>query len=298
MDYTILVPVFNEGKNLRELYRKLKTTMDDYCINRKKEYEIIFVDDGSTDDSSRILFEIEDMDDKVHVLRKNKNEGQSAAIFDGIKFAKGEVIITIDADLQNPPEEIPKLLGFIDKGYDAVSGWRFERKDPFITKKAPSYISNWLARNLYGIDIHDFGCGLKAYKRYVLKDLPFWDGIHRYIIAIIALRGYKVGEVIVKHQQRPYGKSKYGARRLFLGLLDLLYIRLIFKPKIPYKRLSKSIFLSGMLIVIISLLLGYIFRNDEYISGNAIIISIIIFMILGFIALLGYLFGYRYPTET
>ena len=218
-EVSIVIPVLNESGSLPELYSKLKESMD----KLKREYEIIFIDDGSADNSFEILKEIHLKDSRVKVIKFRKNFGQTVAISAGFDHAKGNVIVTMDSDLQNDPGDISKLLQKMDEGFDVVSGWRADRKDPF-TKKIPSMISNFLARHLTSVKIHDFGCTLKAYKREVLNELELYGETHRYIPALVAWKGFKIGEIKVKHYPRKHGKTKYGWKRFIKGILDLILV--------------------------------------------------------------------------
>jgi len=221
MKLSIVIPVFNERNNLVLIYEHLTKVLS----SLKASYEIIFIDDGSTDGSFEVLRKLHLKDRFVKVVELNRNYGQTAAISAGFSEAVGDVIITMDADLQNDPSDIPKLLEVMGKGYDVVSGWRTNRKDPLLKKKLPSLLSNWLARKLTGLSLHDFGCSLKAYKKETVKDLKLYGEMHRFIPALISMKGYKVAEVKVSHYERKHGKSKYGTRRLLKGFLDLIFLK-------------------------------------------------------------------------
>lgn len=220
VNMSVVIPVFNEGESIPHLAKSLKFVLD----SPKTNYEIIFVDDGSTDNSFALLKSFHEDDEHIKIIKFRRNFGQTAALSAGFEYAKGEIIITMDADLQNDPEDIPLLLKKINEGYDVVSGWRADRKDP-LTKKISSKFSNWLARKLTGIDIHDFGCTFKAYKRECIDDLELYGEVHRYIPALVAWKGFKVGETKVKHHPRKYGKTKYNIWRLLKGFLDLINIK-------------------------------------------------------------------------
>lgn len=292
MRYSVIVPVYNEEKNIPELYRRLSGVMTELCQGGG-EYEIILIDDGSGDGSGKKIAGIADRDEAVKVIAHESNKGQSAAIFAGVSAARGEVIITLDGDLQNPPEEIPALVGMIEQGYDAVSGWRHSRDDPFIKKKLPSYASNWLARNLYGVELHDFGCTLKAYRRETLADMPYWDGVHRFMIGIVALRGYKVAERKIEHGARGHGETKYGASRLIVGLLDLLYIRFIGKPKLNaltvFTALGLGMFMMAALTFGISR-----WEWEPYVKTNLLILALPLTIMAAIFTSLGYIMNIRY----
>lgn len=216
---SVVIPVFNEEKNVPVLYRELKSALGSF------RHEIIFVDDGSRDSTFEALKEIHAKDSKVKVIRLKRNFGQTAAMSAGFSIAQNEIIVTMDGDLQNDPKDIPALVAKIGEGFDVVSGWRHSRKDPFFSKVIPSLISNVFARILTGINIHDYGCSLKAYRKEALKGLKLYGEMHRYIPAIVAINGYSVSEVKVSHRKRAFGKSKYNFTRLLKGLLDLLYIK-------------------------------------------------------------------------
>lgn len=217
---SVVIPVYNEDKNLEILHTELMHILPTLDV----QYEIIFIDDGSTDTSFTVLQKLFEKNKHVKVIKFRKNFGQTAALSTGFDNAKGEIVISMDADLQNDPNDIPKLLKKIDEGYDVVSGWRWKRKDN-ITKKIPSAISNFIARKLTGLTIHDSGCTLKAYRKEALKNVQLYGEMHRYIPAILNSYGYKIGETKVEHRQRKFGKTKYNATRLLKGFLDLIYIK-------------------------------------------------------------------------
>jgi len=223
VDISIVIPVYNEEDNLKELHAKLIDVLPSITEN----YEIIFVDDGSTDNSFNILKELNKKNKKVKAIKFRRNFGQSAAISAGFDYSKGDVIITMDGDLQNDPRDIPKLLEKIYEGYDIVSGWRADRKDPFLTKKLPSKFSNWLASRLTGVKLHDFGCTLKAYRREVVENINLYGEMHRYIPALASWMGISIAEVKVRHHPRQHGKSKYGITRLMRGMLDLITVKFL-----------------------------------------------------------------------
>ncbi|MEM4245386.1 MAG: glycosyltransferase family 2 protein [Candidatus Nanoarchaeia archaeon] len=214
MDISIVIPVYNEERNVRILYDEIKKTMD----HLGKKYEVIFVDDGSTDNTFNELTKL-----NAKVIKFRKNFGQTAALAAGFDHAKGNVIITMDGDLQNDPKDIPLLLTKINEGYDVVSGWRWKRHDTF-TKKLASKIANKMRRVLINERIHDSGCSLKAYKKECFHDIDLMGEMHRYLPAILGWKGFKIGEVKVSHRPRSYGKTKYGGGRIVKGFLDLLNV--------------------------------------------------------------------------
>jgi len=218
MSYSVVIPVCNEQENIAPLYSSLKPV-----LNKLSEtYEIIFVDDGSNDRTFEKLSRIATNDPHVKVIRFRRNFGQSAALAAGFEYATGEIVLSMDGDLQNSPEDIPRLLDKLGEGYDVVCGWRRKRRDPLFTKKVPSRIFNWLASKISGVKLHDFGCTLRAYKKEVVKGLSIYGEMHRYIPGQAAWSGYVVGEVEVSHQPRKLGSTKYGFRRVAGGSLDLL----------------------------------------------------------------------------
>lgn len=223
IDYSVIIPVYNEENNLQPLYSKLKPALDEL----KKTYEIVFVDDGSDDTTFQKLFKMASEDPQVKVIRFRRNFGQSAALMAGLDNASGKILISMDGDLQNDPQDIRLLIAKLDEGYDIVCGWRKTRKDSMISKKLPSLFSNWVASKLYGLNIHDFGCTLRVYKKEATKDLLIYGELHRYLPAIIASKGYKIQEVEVTHNPRLFGKTKYDIRRLLKGTLDLLSLYII-----------------------------------------------------------------------
>lgn len=220
MKISIVIPIYNEEENINLLYQKIKDVMDSKNYN----YEIIFVDDGSQDNSLNILREIQKNDEKVIVISLRKNFGQTSAFAAGFDYATGDVIITMDGDLQNDPEDISELIE-LSKEYDIVSGWRKNRKDPFISRRLPSMIANWLISKVTGVKLHDYGCSLKAYRKDVLKNINLYGEMHRFIPAVASQYGVRITEVETKHHPRKFGKSKYGISRTFKVILDLIMIK-------------------------------------------------------------------------
>ena len=219
---SIVIPLYNEEENVEELYRRLKEVLESLPY----QYEIIFVDDGSGDKTVEKLEEIAKKDSAVKVVEFARNFGQTPAMMAGMDMASGDVIITMDGDLQNDPVDIPRLLEKIDEGYDVVSGWRKNRKDATISRKIPSKIANWLIGKLTGVKIHDYGCSLKAYRSNVIKRVRLYGEMHRFIPAVVSTvtSPDKIVEIPVKHHPRKYGKSKYGISRTFKVIVDLFYV--------------------------------------------------------------------------
>jgi len=222
MTLSVVIPVYNEEESIRLLYEKLKAALD----LLHKEYEILFIDDGSTDRTLSILEEIQTKDKHLIVLSLRRNFGQTAAFAAGFDFARGDIVVTMDGDLQNDPADIPKLLEKI-KDHDLVSGWRKKRKDPFFTRRLPSVAANWLISNVTGVKLHDYGCSLKAYRRDVIKNLKLYGEMHRFIPAVASWYGVRVAEVETIHHPRMHGKSKYGISRTIKVVLDLITVKFL-----------------------------------------------------------------------
>ena len=220
MDLTIIVPLFNEAESLPELVRWIDRTLD----GRGWEYEIIMVDDGSTDDSWKVVRELAEADGRIHGIRFRRNYGKSAALYHGFKAAGGNVVVTMDADLQDSPEEIPEMYRMVtEDGWDVVSGWKQHRQDNKLTKNLPSKLYNATARWITGIHLHDMNCGLKAFRNEVVKNIEVYGEMHRYIPYLAKNAGFeRITEKPVHHQKRKYGKSKFGLERFVNGFLDLL----------------------------------------------------------------------------
>ncbi len=212
---SIIVPVLNEEGSLDKFYNETTKSLNEYS-----NWEIIFIDDGSDDESYNIMRKLADEDNRVSIIQFFKNFGKADALSEGFKQANGTIVITIDADLQDDPGEIPRLVAKIQEGWDVVSGWKKDRKDP-ASKRIPSKFFNIVTRILTGIKIHDFNCGLKAYRQKVVKSIDIYGGLHRYIPAIAGQKGFSITEIAVNHRPREFGETKYGGNRLFHGFFDL-----------------------------------------------------------------------------
>jgi glycosyltransferase involved in cell wall biosynthesis len=221
LDITVVVPLFNEVESLPELHDWIHKVMLEHAF----AYELIFIDDGSKDGSWNIVEELNKKNTSVRGIKFQRNYGKSAALQKGFEAAKGDVVITMDADLQDSPDEIPELFKMIkEQDFDLVSGWKKKRYDP-ITKTIPTKLYNWAARRLTGIYLHDFNCGLKAYKNVVVKSVELYGDMHRYIPALAKYSGFnQIGEKVVQHQSRKYGTTKFGLNRFLNGPLDLLTV--------------------------------------------------------------------------
>ena len=216
---SIVVPLYNERDSLRPLVDRILDAMAGFS----KAYEIVFIDDGSTDGSGKVLEEIQAGHEQVKVIQFRRNFGKAAAYSAAFTHVSGDIVITMDADLQDDPAEIPGLVSKLDEGYDLISGWKKKRFDP-LGKTIPSKFFNWVTGRISGIDIHDFNCGLKAYRREVVRDVRIYGELHRYIPVLADMEGYRVGELPVQHHPRQFGKTKYGWGRLLKGFLDLLTV--------------------------------------------------------------------------
>ena len=274
---SIVIPVLNEEKNLFELHSSLHSVLEKIA----EDYEIIFVDDGSTDQSYQVMREIFNEDKHVRAIRFRGHFGQSAALDAAFTSANGDIIITIDADLQDDPENIPDLLEAL-KEFDVVIGYRFKRQDPF-TKKAASKIYNWLARRILKVKVHDLNCGLKGYKKEAIQELEALGGMHRYLPALAAWKGFRIGEVKIRHNPRKHGKSKYGFTRLFRGLIDMLTAKYLIsystRPAHIFglfgTALSMIGFVTGLYLVILK------FLYDEAIGDRPLLLLAILLIVLG-----------------
>ena len=223
MDLSIIVPVYNEEENIQYLYDQLTSVLDPLGL----EYEIICADDGSQDRSFELLKALAHQDARVKVVRFRRNFGQTAGFSAGFDYAKGDIVVTIDADLQNDPASIPVLLDKMAEGYDVVSGWRKNRQDAFLSRKLPSKIANALISRTTGVQVHDRGCSLRAHRREIVKEMRLYGELHRFIPDIAAWLGASMAEVPVNHRPRLYGKSKYGLGRAFRVILDLVTVRFL-----------------------------------------------------------------------
>jgi glycosyltransferase involved in cell wall biosynthesis len=218
---SVVIPLFNEEENVLLLYHDLKAAM----LKTRRTWEVIFVDDGSTDGTYQILQEIHLQDEHVCVVRLRRNFGQTAALVAGFDRARAPIIVSLDGDLQNDPEDIAALLKHLEDGYDVVSGWRVHRQDGFWLRRLPSHIANWLISKTTGVHLHDYGCTLKAYRADVIKEVRLYGEMHRFIPALIGGNGARVAELPVHHRPRRYGRSKYGLSRTLRVLLDLMMVK-------------------------------------------------------------------------
>lgn len=276
---SVVVPIYNEEESIPSLYRRLTDALEQLGC----EYEIIAVDDGSRDRSFAILSQFAAEDQRLRVVRFRRNFGQTPAFSAGFDRSRGEVVVTIDADLQNDPADIGKLLAKMNEGYDVVSGWREHRQDPFINRRLPSMLANGLISRVTGVHLHDYGCSLKAYRGEVVRDIRLYGELHRFIPAIASWQGTAVAEIPVNHAARQFGKSKYGIGRTVRVLLDLLTVRFL----LSYGTRPMQIFgLFGILSMFGGLLIGgyltalKLFTGAE-IAGRPLLLLGVLLIVIG-----------------
>ena len=272
MKLSIVIPVYNEVESLAKLHQEIVQNIE------TPEYEVIYIDDGSTDGSSEKIQELSLANQRIKLIQFYRNYGKSAALSEGFKQADGDYVITMDADLQDDPAEIKNLINKLEEGFDLVSGWKKNRKDP-ISKRLPSKLFNFITRLFTSVKIHDFNCGLKIYRKSVIKTLDIYGGRHRYIPALAGQKKYIVSEIIVNHRAREFGKSKYGSQRLFHGFFDLISViflsRYIQSPLYFFGQLGLLSFFTGFGIE------GYVLYL-KYVLGEpfAMHIALLIFGVL------------------
>ncbi len=246
-ELSIIIPVFNEEESILELAEEISGVMKELSA----EYELIFIDDGSRDSSYDKIKSLADKDSRINGVRFRRNYGKAAALSEGFRISNGKMIVTMDSDLQDDPAEIPVLMKKLDEGFDVISGWKKNRKDPW-TKRFPSKIFNLVTRMMSGIRIHDFNCGLKIYRSDVIKTVRVYGELHRYIPVLAKLAGFKVSELVVNHRPRKFGKTKFGASRFLKGFLDLTTVLFLGKfernPLHFFGILGGFLFLSGLVI--------------------------------------------------
>jgi glycosyltransferase involved in cell wall biosynthesis len=278
-DLSLVIPVYNEATNLPELHREITEA----CQNLKKSCEIVFVDDGSEDESFLVCKQLLKKDPRIRVIQLRKNFGQTAALSAGFDHARGNIIITLDADLQNDPQDFGLLIAKIEEGYDLVNGWRVKRKDRFITRRLPSILANWLISMMTRVKLHDYGCTLKAFRREIIKHIKLYGELHRFIPAIASNVGVNIAEVKVNHRKRRHGKSKYSVWRFPKVILDLLTVKFL----LSYSTRPLQIFgviglISGSIGGILGLWLAYVrLIRLEGISGRPLLLLSILLIVIG-----------------
>jgi len=278
VDVTVLIPVLDEAGTVRELSSRITAVLD----GAGRSFEIVFVDDGSRDGTAEQVRAAHAEDPRIKLVRLRRNFGKAAALSAGFDQARGRIIITMDGDLQDDPEEIPRFLAAIEaQDLDLVSGWKRQRRDP-ASKRLPSLLFNWVTRRLAGVDLHDFNCGFKAYRREVLEQIAVYGELHRYIPVLASRRGFSVGEIPVHHHPRRYGVSKYGWDRLYKGLLDLITVLFITR----YTRRPLHLFGAFGLLFLglgfgINLYLAIRWWGGEYLSNRPLLLLGVLLMLLG-----------------
>lgn len=259
---TIVVPVMNEEGNLRELHRRLTEVLDAVGL----PYDILLVDDGSSDGTWRLIGELREGDPHVLGIRHRRNFGKAQGLASGFAVARGDVVVTMDGDLQDDPDELPRFLTMLDEGYDLVSGWKQRRQDP-LGKTAPSRVFNWTVRRVSGVPLHDFNCGYKAYRREVTDALRLYGELHRFTPVLANADGFRVGELPVRHHARTWGRSKYGWSRLVKGFLDLLTVTFLTQ----YRQRPMHLFgLPGLVALALGVMIGLYLSLEKVIAGVAI----------------------------
>lgn len=274
MDLSVVVPLYNEEDSVRPLYESIRSVLDNLSVDG----EMVFVDDGSADSTFSKAAEIADADPRLRVVKFRRNYGQTPAMAAGIDLARGRIIVTMDGDLQNDPRDIPEFLKKIDEGFDIVVGWRFERQDKLVSRKIPSKIANWLIAKVTGVPIKDNGCSLKAYRADVIKHVPLYSEMHRFIPAMASLAGPRIAEIKVRHHARKFGESKYGLSRVYKVLLDLLTIKMI--ATFSARPLKWFAMLSAPFLVLSTLMVVWVFfglitdgNQSLPIAGTAILLA-------------------------
>jgi len=278
-ELSIVIPLYNEAENVELLYTELSAALD--TVGRS--YEVIVVDDGSRDDSFARLKAVHSRDGRWRIIRFRRNFGQTAGFSAGFAAARGEIVITSDADLQNDPRDIPALLAKMDEGYDIVSGWRVNRKEPFFSRRLPSIVANQMISSTTGVVLHDYGCSLKAYRQEVVKNIRLYGELHRFIPALASWMGVTVAEAPVNDRARRFGKSKYGISRTFRVLLDLITVRFMLgyatRPLQVFGRLGLTSaglgLLCGLYLTFVKLALG------QDIGARPLLLLAVLLVILG-----------------
>jgi len=285
MNISLVIPVYNEQDNLPLLFDALYKTMNPLG----KTWEVILVDDGSQDKTKTVLKEFAEKDpEHVRMIALRRNYGQTAAIAAGLDHSSGDIIVLMDADMQNDPSDIPMMLAKLDEGYDLVSGWRKNRKDNAVTRNFPSMIANWVISRVTGVHLHDYGCTLKVYRRDVLEGFRLYGEMHRFIPVYANSVGAHITEVVVSHHPRKFGKTKYGLERTAKVILDLFTVKFL----VSYA--SKPIYLfggtGGLLMIISSVIMAYLFFRRIFflvgVTGSPLFQTSVMFFILGFQSML------------
>jgi glycosyltransferase involved in cell wall biosynthesis len=287
-ELSVVSPLLNEQDNIGPLYQQITG-----ALTGRYDYEIIFIDDGSTDGSFEVLTGLHEQDRRVRVIRLRRNFGQTAALAAGFAHARGDIVVAIDADLQNDPADIPMMVDKLKGGFDVVSGWRKKRHDDAITRLLPSKIANWIISRITGVRLHDFGCTLKAYRKEVLEQMRLYGEMHRFIPALASWSGATIGETVVNHRPRTAGKAKYGLARTWKVLLDLITVKFLgsfsTKPIYIFGGLGlASVFGSivcGLIVLYGKIVHGYDMSGDPLlILAAVLLITTVQFILMGLLA--------------
>lgn len=277
-EVSIIIPVLNEARTVLELSRRVAEVM----VRIGRRFEILFVDDGSSDETRQRVKEAHEIDDRVKLVSLRRNFGKAAALCAGFDHSSGQILITMDGDLQDEPDEIPRFLEKLEsENLDLVSGWKQQRQDP-ASKRYPSRLFNWVTRKLASVDLHDFNCGFKAYRREVLDEIALYGELHRYIPVLASRRGFTLGELSVEHHPREHGTSKYGWDRYYKGLLDLITVLFITKYTRRPLHLFGMIGLSSLFVGFgINLYLVILWLSGQTLSNRPLLLLGILLMLLG-----------------
>lgn len=288
LQISVVAPLLNEEDNIRPLYDQITE-----ALSGKYEYEMVFVDDGSTDKSFEILAELQKADSHVRIIRFRKNFGQTAALSAGFTHSRGEIVIALDADLQNDPADIPRMVEKLNEGFDVVSGWRKKRHDKLITRRIPSKMANWVISRITGVRLHDYGCTLKAYRKEVLDETNLYGEMHRFIPAHASWSGARIGEMVVNHRPRVAGEAKYGLARTWKVVLDLITVKFLGSYS------TKPIYIFGglgLISIVLAIIFGGFVIYDKLMHGadmsgsplftltTVLIISTLQFILMGLLA--------------
>lgn len=281
IDLSIIVPLYNEEESARPLYNAITKGVSGLNLN----YEILFVDDGSRDNTFKVAAKLAAQDTRLKVIKFRRNYGQTPAMAAGIDYASGKVLITMDGDLQNDPADIPAFIDKLNEGFDIVVGWRHKRQDKVITRKIPSVIANWIIGKVTGVPIKDNGCSLKAFRADIIKKVPLYSEMHRFIPAMASITGAKIAEIKVRHHARQFGVSKYGLSRIYKVLLDLLTIKMIVsfspRPLLWFSVLAMPIMLISALGLLVSIYDVYMQHSFSIaIAGAAVLFGALSFFLV------------------
>jgi glycosyltransferase involved in cell wall biosynthesis len=288
---SVVIPIKDEGANLRPLHERLRRALDPLCAGsdgqtaRLTDYEILFIDDGSMDDSFAVLSELASDDPRVKVIRLRRNFGQTPALRAGIDWSSGDVLVTMDGDLQNDPADIPLLLDKLDEGHDAVFGLRARRQDHWLIRKLPSFLGNWLIRHVTGVRIHDMGCTLRALRRDLAEALPLYGELHRFVPVLAQMHGASVVQIPVRHHARVAGKTKYGLTRTVRVLLDLITVKFLHSYLTRPMHVLGTTGLVSMGLGLVSLLatmaMKYLLNPPVFMTGNPLLLLSVMLELVG-----------------